>query len=127
LEVEAAERRFLMAVILVVEDEQLVRMGAVDALEHEGHEVIEAENADAAIIVLESRADIEVVFSDVRMPGTMDGIRLLHVIRRRWPPIRLILTSGTPIPGMDALPVGTLFIAKPYDHSALRDLIAGAN
>ena len=111
-----------MAVVLVVEDELIVRMGAVDALEEAGHVVIEAENADAAIDVLERRSDIEVVFSDVRMPGSMDGLRLLHVIRRRWPPIRLILTSGTPIPTMDKLPQGTRFLSKPYAHEDLQKL-----
>jgi CheY-like chemotaxis protein len=112
-----------MAIILVVDDEQIVRMGAVDLLEKAGHVVIEAENADAAILILEGRTDIEVVFSDIRMPGTMDGVRLMHVIRRRWPPIRLILTSGTGAPAMDALPHGTSFLAKPYAHNALVDLM----
>jgi CheY-like chemotaxis protein len=115
-----------MAVILVVDDELIIRMGAIDALEEAGHHVIDAENADAAIAILERRSDIEIVFSDVRMPGTMDGIRLLHVIRMRWPPIRLILTSGTPIPGLDALPSGTRFLSKPYDHADLQRLVATA-
>jgi two-component system, response regulator PdtaR len=113
----------IMAVILVVDDEEIVRMGAVDLLEEAGHVVIEANSADAAIIILERRTDIEIVFSDVRMPGTMDGVRLLHLIRRRWPPIRLILTSGTPVVGIDELPEGTGFIPKPYAQNALLQLI----
>jgi CheY-like chemotaxis protein len=112
-----------MAVILVVDDETIVRMGAVDLLQEAGHTVIEADSADAAIVILEGRTDIEVVFSDVRMPGTMDGVRLMHVIRLRWPPIRLILTSGTPVPGPSELPQGTSFFPKPYDEKALVGLL----
>lgn len=112
-----------MAVVLVVDDELIVRMGAVDALTESGHEVVEADSADAAIAILESRADIEVVFSDVRMPGSMDGVRLLQIIRRRWPPIRLILTSGTPVPNIEDLPDGTRFLPKPYDHDELGEVV----
>lgn len=106
--------------MLVVEDELIVRMGAVDALQDAGHTVVEAENADRAIEVLENRSDIQVVFSDVRMPGTMDGVRLLQIIKRRWPPILLILTSGTPVPDMHELPYGTPFLRKPYAHEDLQ-------
>ena len=116
-----------MAVILVVDDEQIVRMGAVDMLEEAGHRVIEADSADAAILILEGRDDIDIVFSDVRMPGTMDGLRLLHVIRKRWPPIRLVLTSGTPIPGLDHLPSGSRFIPKPYNNADLLSALSGAS
>lgn len=112
-----------MAIVLVVEDEVIVRMGAVEALEEAGHTVLEAESADAAILVLESRSDVEIVFSDVRMPGSIDGVRLMHVIRRRWPPIQLILTSGTPVPGLEDLPKGTHFLKKPYAHSELQSLV----
>ena len=104
-----------MALVLVVDDEALVRMNAVDMMEQAGHNVIEAANADEAIRHLESRTDIEIVFSDVTMPGSMDGLRLLQVIRDRWPPIRLILVSGKTLPEGSNPPAGSVFLRKPYD------------
>jgi CheY-like chemotaxis protein len=81
-------------VVLVVEDEFLVRMQAVDMIEEAGFDAIEANNADEAIRLLETRKDIRIVFTDIEMPGSMDGLRLARAIRDRWPPIELILTSG---------------------------------
>src|ERR1017187_8269176 len=80
--------------VLVVEDEPLVRLGAVQAIEDAGFEVIEAANADEAIRILENRSDIRVVFTDIQMPGSIDGLKLVHAVRNRWPPIRIIVTSG---------------------------------
>lgn len=80
-------------VILVVEDSALIRMGAVDLVLHAGYEALEACDADAAIRILEVRNDIDLVFTDVQMPGTMDGIKLSHYIRDRWPPVKLIVAS----------------------------------
>jgi CheY-like chemotaxis protein len=85
------------AVVLVVEDSAIIRMGAVDLVQSAGYEVLEASNADEAIRILESRADIDLVFTDVQMPGTMDGIKLSHYIRNRWPPVKLIVASGKAI------------------------------
>lgn len=113
-----------MSLILVVDDEALVRMNAVDLLEDAGHQVIEAANADEAILILEKRADIEIVFSDVSMPGSMDGIRLLQVIRDRWPPIRLILASGKDLPTGARLPEGSVFIPKPYNSGDVTGALA---
>ena len=101
-----------MATILVVEDESLIRLGAVDMLKKSGHVTLEAANADEAIAILEARRDIEIVFSDV--PGSMDGLRLMQVIRDRWPPIRLILTSGKGLSDQSAFPAGGIFLSKPY-------------
>jgi len=75
------------AVILVVEDELLIRMNAVEMIE-EAFEVVEAGNADEAIVILEGRLDVAVVFTDIQMPGSMDGLKLAAVVRLRWPPIR---------------------------------------
>jgi CheY-like chemotaxis protein len=71
--------------VLIVEDEPLVRLCAVDTVEGAGFEVIEAANADEAIRILESRSDIRVVFTDLHMPGAMDGLKLAHAVRNRWP------------------------------------------
>src|SRR3954463_16560588 len=82
------------AVVLVVEDEMLLRMRAVDMVEDAGFTSIEAVDADEAVAILESRSDIALVFTDIQMPGSMDGLKLAHVVHARWPPIRIILVSG---------------------------------
>jgi len=102
------------SVVLVVEDENLVRMSALEMVEEAGFEAIAASNADEAIRILESRSDIRAVFTDVHMPGSMDGLRLARVVRDRWPPVALIVTSGqTSVPESD-LPKGGRFLHKPY-------------
>jgi CheY-like chemotaxis protein len=81
-------------VVLIVEDELLLRMDAVDVIEAAGFDVVEAANADEAIAILEARLDITVVFTDIQMPGSMDGLKLAQAVRGRWPPIKIIATSG---------------------------------
>src|SRR6195952_1168973 len=101
-------------VVLVVEDEFLLRMDAVDIIAAAGFEVLEAANADEAIEILESRFDITVVFTDIQMPGSMDGLKLAAAIRGRWPPIKIIATSGRVDVRQDDLPEGGRFLPKPY-------------
>jgi two-component system, response regulator PdtaR len=103
------------AVILIVEDNTLIRMGAVDLVLSVGYEALEAKHADEAIGILEQRDDIDLVFTDVQMPGTMDGIKLSHYIRDRWPPVKLMVASGAAILMENMLPTGTTFFPKPYD------------
>jgi CheY-like chemotaxis protein len=115
-------------VVLVVEDENLIRMSALDMVEDAGFEAIAASNADEAIRILESRNDIRAVFTDVHMPGSMDGLRLARVVRNRWPPVALIVTSGqTTVPETD-LPIGGRFLQKPYQSAqiaaALRQIVS---
>jgi CheY-like chemotaxis protein len=105
------------AVVLIVEDEALIRMNAVSMVEDAGYTVLEACNADEAILLLESRSDIRAVFTDINMSGSMDGLKLGHAIRKRWPPIHLILTSGFHIPVAADLPAMSRFISKPYEIS----------
>lgn len=112
------------AVVLVVEDDAFIRMGAVDLVVSAGYEVLEAENADAAIRILEARNDIDLVFADVQMPGTMDGIKLTHYIRNRWPPVKIIVASGMAILDESSLPEGSWFFAKPYSDHAIADMMA---
>jgi CheY-like chemotaxis protein len=119
------------AAVLVVEDEALIRMAAVDLIEGAGYEAVEASNADEAIRVLELRTDIRVVFTDVDMPGTMDGLKLAHFVRDRWPPIRIVVASGMQILAESQLPPGSRFFRKPYDDnsiiSALSELLDAAS
>ena len=100
--------------VLVVEDDFLSRLHAVDLVEDAGYIAVEASNADEAIRILEARKDIRIVFTDIDMPGSMDGLKLAHAIRKRWPPIELILTSGH-IDVSDAnIPERGRFFSKPY-------------
>ncbi|MEP6567108.1 MAG: response regulator [Mesorhizobium sp.] len=107
------------AVILIVEDSAIIRMGAVDLVSSAGYQALEASNAEEAIRLLEARSDIDLVFTDVGMPGTMDGIKLAHYIRNRWPPVKLIVASGRTIIEESQLPEGSRFFPKPYSESTI--------
>jgi CheY-like chemotaxis protein len=115
------------AVILIVEDELLIRMHAVEMIE-EAFEVVEAASAEEAIAILEARLDIRVVFTDIQMPGSMDGLKLAAAVRDRWPPIKIVATSGHVKIGADDLPQVGRFLRKPYSPAeimqTLRELIA---
>jgi DNA-binding NtrC family response regulator len=100
--------------VLVVEDEPLIRMDATDMVLAAGFEAIEAANADEAVAILEARKDICVVFTDIDMPGSMDGLKLAAAVAKRWPPIKLILTSGHIRVSSDQMPAGGRFFPKPY-------------
>jgi two-component system, response regulator PdtaR len=100
--------------VLVVEDEVFNRLHAVDLVEDAGYTAVEASNADEAIAILEARKDIRIVLTDIDMPGSMDGLKLAHAIRKRWPPIELILTSGHFHLTHDDMPERGRFFPKPY-------------
>jgi two-component system, response regulator PdtaR len=100
--------------VLVVEDETLVLLTVCEGLASEGYEVLAATNADEAIKVLESRNDIKTVFTDIEMPGSMDGLRLATAVRDRWPPINIVITSGKHRPLDAQMPASTQFVGKPY-------------
>ena len=102
------------AVVLVVEDEVLIRMSALLMVEDAGFAGVEARNADEAIDILESRGDIQAVFTDINMAGSMDGWKLAQAIHGRWAPIHLIVTSGLRMPDDGKLPENGRFICKPY-------------
>ena len=106
-------------VILVVEDEVLVRMVAVSVAEESGFEVLSAATADEAIGILQSRSDIRLVFTDVHMPGSMDGLRLAHAVRGRWPPVELLVTSALGNVTAKDLPERGRFLPKPYNAATL--------
>jgi CheY-like chemotaxis protein len=110
---EQNRQKLANKVVLVVEDEPLLLMMAAEIVEEAGFEAIPAHNADEAILILESRNDISILFTDVRMPGSMDGVRLAAAVRDRWPPIELVVVSGH-VTGESELPSGTHFYRKPY-------------
>jgi len=117
---QSASRR---PVVLLVEDEQLLRMDAVEMISSAGFDVVEAANADDAIEILEVRRDIVVVFTDIQMPGSMDGLKLARAVRGRWPPIKIVATSGLVDVGEKDLPEGGRFLAKPYSPDELADVL----
>jgi CheY-like chemotaxis protein len=110
-------------VVLIVEDELLLRMNAVDMIAAAGFEVVEAGNADEAIEILEARRDITVVFTDIQMPGSMDGLKLARAIRGRWPPIKIVATSGHVGVAETDLPEGGRFLPKPYGPAEVGDVL----
>jgi CheY-like chemotaxis protein len=104
--------------VLIVEDDALLRMDAVQMIEESGFDVLEAANADDAISILEARSDVDVIFTDIDMPdGSMNGLKLAHAVKGRWPPIKIITTSGHFNVRHDDLPSGGKFIPKPYSFT----------
>jgi len=107
------------ATILVVEDEGLIRLDTSETLREAGFAVLEAANAEEALARVESRPDIRLVFTDVNMPGRMDGVELARCLHRLHPSIRLILTSGKTTVTKDDIPDDGDFIAKPYSPESV--------
>ena len=103
------------AVVLVVEDEMLLRMRAVDMVEDAGFTSVEAVDADEAVAILEARSDIALLFTDIQMPGSMDGLKLAHAVHERWPPIKIILVSGRLQPASVDIPADSRFFGKPLE------------
>jgi CheY-like chemotaxis protein len=101
-----------MPTVLVVEDDLLIQEVVKDELEDAGYTVVVADHADAAIEILEARRDIQLVFTDIDMPGSMDGLKLAACVRDRWPPVHIIITTGKARPL--TIPANALFIPKPY-------------
>lgn len=106
-------------VILIVEDDQLLKLLTVEMVEEAGFVAVEAGSADEAVAILESRLDIALVLTDIDMPGSMDGLKLAHAVRNRWPPIKIIVVSGGVRPLEVDLPIHSRFFAKPYGSDAI--------
>jgi CheY-like chemotaxis protein len=104
--------------VLIVEDEPFVRLSGADLLAGAGFEVLEAGNAGEALRILEATPEVRVVFTDVEMPGSLDGLWLARCICQRWPGIGIVVTSGRNIRA-DMIPREGRFLAKPYDGQAL--------
>jgi two-component system, response regulator PdtaR len=120
-----------MCVVVVAEDEPLILMAIVDHLTEEGLQVLEAGHAEEALAILaRASAYVDVLFTDVQMPGDMDGVALSHHVRAHWPWIGLLVTSAHLAPASEDLPAGCRFLRKPYygahvvDH--IKDLTEAA-
>ena len=108
--------------VLVVEDDPVVRMIAAEMLTAAGFDVVEAEHAEKALEVLVTNSfSIQLLFTDIQMPGFMSGLELAHHVHTTWPHIGLLITSGESAPTSDHMPSGSIFIAKAYN---LRKVIA---
>lgn len=119
----------LAKTVLIVDDEELVRMVGADILSDGGYSVVEAANASEALQHLEGGAQVRVLFTDVNMPGTPDGLGLAQVVHARWPRVKILVASGHVRPGVDDLPETGLFLSKPYraeDLLKLVNALAGA-
>ncbi|MBI1684078.1 response regulator [Caulobacter hibisci] len=108
-------------VVLIVEDEPLVRELALAALEEVGAAVLQAANAQEAMEVLRGRSDVGVVFTDIDMPGPFDGLGLARLVHRQWPAIRLVITSGAGL--AEPLPVNGRYLQKPYSLQHMTDAV----
>jgi len=107
------------AIVLVVEDEMLLRMRAVDMVEDAGYVSVEAVDADEAFAILQSRSDIALLFTDIQMPGSMDGLQLAHAVYERWPLIKIILVSGELKLSSSLIPRDSRFFGKPLVSSQM--------
>jgi two-component system, response regulator PdtaR len=110
-------------VVLVVEDELLVRILQVDILREAGFRVAEAENADEAFDMLRSRSEIVAVLTDVNMPGSLNGFEFAQLVKQGWPEVGVLVISGKTQPGPRDLPVGVEFVLKPVRPAALVERI----
>jgi CheY-like chemotaxis protein len=106
-------------VVLLVEDEPLVRMLGMDVLEEAGFEVVEAANADEALSHLQARPDVQVLFTDIDMPGKLDGLDLARAVHKHWPEIGLLIASGKVRPSAEEIPDSGRFLPKPYELGAV--------
>src|SRR3954470_24741245 len=105
--------------VLVVEDEMVLRLRAVDIVEDAGFTAVEAVSADEALAILESRSDISLLFTDIQMPGSMDGLKLAHAVHERWPGIKIILVSGQVKPTEAEKPADSRFFGKPLSDAQM--------
>ncbi|MDM9646829.1 response regulator [Rhizobium sp. S163] len=112
-----------VAIVLVVEDEPLLRLAGIDLVEAAGYEAVAASDATEAVAILESRDDIRIVFTDVDMPRGVDGMRLAAIIRDRWPPIKVIVVSGHIDDPGNVIPAETVFFSKPYREEQIVETI----
>jgi CheY-like chemotaxis protein len=115
----------LPMVVLVVEDETLVRMGIVGQMEDDGYGVLEAGNSLEALQMLADNASIQMMFTDIDMPPGMDGLSLAAAVRGRWPLVQIIVTSGRRTVEASDMPSGSTFFSKPYRHGEVLASIFG--
>jgi DNA-binding NtrC family response regulator len=112
-------------VVLIVQEELVLRMDVVETFEEAGFKVFQAGTAEMAIVVLQREPTIRVVFTDVDLPGTTDGLALAHYVRQRWPPTILLVGSGRMPLDATTLPSKAAFVQKPYIQGRLAKAVQG--
>ena len=117
------DRTDAQPVVLVAEDEALIRWGAADQLTREGFDVVEAANAAEALEIMRSRPEVRLLFTDIDMPGELDGMDLAAQVHERWPGVRLLVTSGRLALGDRDVPDAGMFLPKPYEGEKLSGAI----
>ena len=115
-------RALSVSTVLVVEDDEMLRMCAANVVADAGFMAVEAANADEAVAILESRSDIALLFTDIQMPGSMDGLGLARTVHDRWPAIKIILVSGRVEVSERDRPANSRFFQKPF---ATKQIIEG--
>jgi two-component system, response regulator PdtaR len=111
-------------VILIAEDEAFISLYLQTILSEAGYDVIAVGDADKAIAVLEARDDVRIIMTDINMPGALNGLELAAAVKDRWPPIEIIVTTGLNPPDRDQMPVGSVFIPKPYNSEIVTSTVA---
>ena len=115
------------ATVLVVEDETMIKKGTVESVGEEGYLALSASDADEALLMLAAHPEIDVLFTDIRMPGSMDGLALANEVRSTYPKMQVVIASGNLRPATDRMPKGATFLPKPYSTlqiaAALHELI----
>ena len=109
--------------VLIVEDDTLVRFDAMQSFEDAGFEVVDAYAGDQALSILDQRPDIQAIFTDIQMPGDIDGLGLAHAARSRSPGLAVVITSGVVSLRAGDLPFGVVFLPKPYDSTQVAALV----
>jgi len=114
-------------VVLVVEDNAILMLDAVQMVEEAGYSTLESVTSEAAIIMLETHSEISILFTDIEMPPGKDGLWLAHSVRERWPLVTLVIASGRVSPAIHDMPPETVFLQKPYREAALLNALAGVH
>ena len=126
----ALDHAQLLPIVLVVEDEMLLRLRVVDMVEDAGFIPVEAVDGDEALAILQSRSDIALLFTDIQMPGSIDGLQLAHAVHQLWPPIKIILASGQLKLSSSDIPQDSRFFGKPLQSgemiAEMRDMLGHA-
>jgi CheY-like chemotaxis protein len=110
-------------IALVVDDEPLILMDTVDMITNEGYAIVEAFTADEAYEFLDRHSTLQLLFTDVQMPGDLSGFDLARVVARRWPDICVVIASGAAAPGPGDIPDNATFISKPFTAALVHDVL----
>ena len=113
------DRAKIPPIVLIVEDDLILRMRSVDIVEDAGYTPVEAVDADEALGILQSRSDIALLFTDIQMPGSMDGLQLAHAVYARWPQLKIILVSGQLRLSSAEIPRDSRFFGKPLESAQM--------